>query len=380
MSRYKQFNDNDIPDDFVLPDGNIVRGQAIFKKHCSQCHTIRRDGANPYGTLWGPNLYGVMGRTAAKNQQTGGARYSTSLEDSGILWTDRNMMAFIKNPRGFAGGAINMNFRGIDSFRDRVDLVHYLKRAGHEEWMMQDGTPHSQKKWWTRGAGGAGGKTQSYWDINEDKKQVKPWQHVVRGASAKLEETKQRALKQIGWEAPLAAVEAQAEHRGGGAEEADSSADYIANDPEVLKWRRVQQVVEGVKPASVQKSFNWPPPEDISAGPQKRKKSPTKKSAAEDAAEAAAQLPATLTAALTGSEPGSWIAPSSMALCEESRPAPPAGGYRAPSGIMVYREPSGPAAIAAAPPPPPPPPQVRLGPPRPDGGRLAPSGLVVYAT
>merc|ERR1719323_590695 len=118
-----------------------------------------------------------MGRTAARNQRTGGSGYSQNLEESGILWTDRNMVAFLKNPRGFAGGAINMNFRGIDSLQDRVDLVHYLKRAGHEEWMVQDGTPHSQKKWWTRGAGG---KMQQYWELNEDKKQVKPWQHLFR--------------------------------------------------------------------------------------------------------------------------------------------------------------------------------------------------------
>jgi len=153
MPGYKQYNDVDIPDDFVLPEGNVVRGQKLFKKHCSQCHTIRRDGQNPYGTLAGPNLYGVMGRTAAQNQRSGLAQFSKSLEESGILWTERNMMAFLKNPRAFAGGVINMNFRGMDSFEDRVDLVHYLKRAGHDSWMMLDGTPHSQKKTLGPGSG-----------------------------------------------------------------------------------------------------------------------------------------------------------------------------------------------------------------------------------
>ncbi|CAK8990380.1 unnamed protein product [Durusdinium trenchii] len=76
-----------------------------------------------------------MGRTAAMNQRSGWAKYSTKLESSGILWTERNMMAFLKNPKAFAGGVINMNFRGIDSWQDRVDLIHYLQRAGHESWM-----------------------------------------------------------------------------------------------------------------------------------------------------------------------------------------------------------------------------------------------------
>ncbi|CAK0792836.1 unnamed protein product [Prorocentrum cordatum] len=103
---------------------------ALFKKHCSQCHTIRRDGVNPYGTLWGPNLYGIIGRTAGQNARTGWSTYSRAVEGSGILWTERNLVAFLKNPRAFAGGVINMNFRGLDSIEDRIDLVHYMKRAG----------------------------------------------------------------------------------------------------------------------------------------------------------------------------------------------------------------------------------------------------------
>eukprot|EP00913_Durusdinium_trenchii_P020956 g19692.t1 len=52
------------------------------------------------------------------NQRSGWAKYSTKLESSGILWTERNMMAFLKNPKAFAGGVINMNFRGIDSWQE----------------------------------------------------------------------------------------------------------------------------------------------------------------------------------------------------------------------------------------------------------------------
>ena len=33
-------------------------------------------------------------------------------------------MAFLKNPKAFAGGVINMNFRGIESWQDgRSDLL-----------------------------------------------------------------------------------------------------------------------------------------------------------------------------------------------------------------------------------------------------------------
>ncbi|CAE8581457.1 unnamed protein product, partial [Polarella glacialis] len=195
MARYKQINDIDVGDEFVLPEGNVRRGQLLFKKHCAQCHTIRRDGTNPYGTLAGPNLYGVMGRTAAMNQRTGWVKHSSQLEDSGILWTERNMMAFLKNPRAFAGGAINMNFRGLEGFKDRVDLIHFLLRAGHESWMVQDGTPHSQKQWWTRGVSGP---TKNYWEVNVAEKQVKPWQHAWRAASKTVTDTKQSLLDRTG--------------------------------------------------------------------------------------------------------------------------------------------------------------------------------------
>lgn len=399
MSNYKRINDVDVGDDFVLPEGSILRGQLLFKKHCSQCHTIRRDGMNPYGTLAGPNLYGVMGRTAAQNQRSGWSKYSVSLEESGILWTDRNMVAFLKNPRAFAGGAINMNFRGIDSFRDRVDLVHYLKRAGHESWMVQDGTPHSQRKWWTRGQEG---RTQSYWVVHADEKQLKPWQHLTRYVSEKARDTWNDALASAGFDPTRA---------GDSASSAAGVAAFDEADDDLRNWRRVKRVEDGVKPASLQQSFNWPPREVISDGPIKMPKPPPRRAAPS-------------AGAATGSAPpevATWTAPA--VACEAPPPPPLADGWRAPSGLMVYREgtptppappppPRAAAAPAGSPPTAPPPaaaaraapaqaaavaqaaapPPGRGAPPadaaarafarpqaRPDGGVVTPGGLVSYA-
>mmetsp|Transcript_61187 Transcript_61187/g.157817 ORF Transcript_61187/g.157817 Transcript_61187/m.157817 type:complete len:302 (+) Transcript_61187:92-997(+) len=290
MPGYKQIDDIDIPDDFVLPEGNVRRGQLLFKKHCAQCHAIRRDGKNPYGTLWGPSLYGIMGRTAAQNQRTGASKYSVSLEESGILWTERNMMAFLKNPRSFAGGVINMNFRGIDSLKDRVDLVHYLKRAGHESWMVQDGTPHSQKGWWKRDKQpqSGGGALQSLNDFVAQKAE---------------------ALNILG--------------RGGLAMEPAGGvpAAVPEDDPELKRFRKVQRVVDGVRTASMQQSFNWPPPEEIAAGPLKRQagRSPS--------------MPQD-TSPLAGTS----------AADEDGLLPPPPGGIRAPSGLTVYADIGGPAS------------------------------------
>jgi len=314
MPGYKQFDDIDIPDDFVLPEGNVVRGQKLFKKHCSQCHTIRRDGQNPYGTLAGPNLYGVMGRTAAQNQRSGLAKFSRSLEESGILWTERNMMAFLKNPRAFAGGVINMNFRGMDSFEDRVDLVHYLKRAGHDNWMMMDGTPHTQRKHWARGAEG---QTQSCRQLDE--KQLKPWQHLQRMAASTVDDVKQSLTDMVG-------IKPAAEARGQGSD-SQWGGNGIQSDPDVALWQRVHRVSDGVQAASLQQSFNWPPPEDIAAGPVR--KPPAHVSPTGKAAPVEARIPAK--------------AVVSAAACEERTCSFMPEGIRAPSGLIVFSDRGGPA-------------------------------------
>mmetsp|Transcript_116886 Transcript_116886/g.232958 ORF Transcript_116886/g.232958 Transcript_116886/m.232958 type:complete len:316 (-) Transcript_116886:91-1038(-) len=311
MPGHKQFDDIDIPDDFVLPEGSVVRGQKLFKKHCSQCHTIRRDGQNPYGTLAGPNLYGVMGRTAAQNQRSGWGKHSRSLEESGILWTERNMMAFLKNPRAFAGGVINMNFRGMDSFDDRVDLVHYLKRAGHDSWMMMDGTPHTQKRHWGRGGEGP---SQSCRQLED--KQLKPWQHLQRMAANKVDGAKQSMFDLVG-------VKPSAE----ATKQASDSQSHMQSDPDVVLWQRVRHVTDGVQSASLQQSFNWPPPEDIAAGPVRKPLARVSSSGG--------------TAPVEERIPNKVIV--SAAACQEHGCSFMPEGVRAPSGLIVYNDRGGPA-------------------------------------
>jgi len=334
MSGYKNYNDLDVDDAFVLPEGSVTRGQLLFKKHCSQCHTIRRDGCNPYGALLGPNLYGVMGRTAAQNQRTGLAKYSDSLQESGILWTEKNMVSFLKNPRAFAGGVINMNFRGIDSFKDRCDVVHYLKRAGHESWMVVDGSPHSQKGWWNRDGGG---KTQSYWEANVNEKHLKPWQHITRAVSAKVNEFKDSTLESMGLATQETGDEniALTNHQ-------NHQVSYTASqeDKDVVSWRRAAKVVDGVHSASMENTFNWPLSEEISAGPIRR--APV---VADKAKKKVANAKATAAATAVAAQQ----ATSNLVFCDERVlqerrcPALP-GGERAPSGLMVYSDHGGPRA------------------------------------
>lgn len=357
MARHKAYDDCDIPDNFVLPEGNVRRGQKIFKNKCAQCHTIRKDNKNPYGSLLGPNLYGVIGRTAARNQRTGWIKYSTAMEEAGILWTERNLMAFLKNPRAFAGGAINMNFRGLDDFQDRVDVVYYLKKAGHEDWMVRDGTPHSQREWWGRNGSKA---RPAHWQSADDK-DLKPWEFVYRAVRGGL--------------SSFVPESSNGSADGRGTVESESSKD-------VDKWRRVNAVEDGVHAATMHSALNWPPQEVISQGPV------TKERPAQ----------ATRNTSPAGSPPGkdkarSHFASPALLGCEEHIPSSETG-TRAPSGLMVFRDrspqppPALPAQTAASPAPAqqlpaspaPPVPAVPVLTPVPtvDGGFRWPCGLVAY--
>lgn len=52
---------------------------------------------------------------------------SREMKNAGIVWNDVSLMRYVKNPRRFTESAIYMNFRGIQDFNERVDLVCYLK-------------------------------------------------------------------------------------------------------------------------------------------------------------------------------------------------------------------------------------------------------------
>lgn len=120
--------EEDVPDDFILPDGDVARGALIFKKYCAQCHSIRADNRVLTGrTLVGPNLSNVYGRTAGIDMQDCVLGVSREMKNAGIVWNDVSLMRYVKNPRRFTESAIYMNFRGIQDFNERVDLVCYLK-------------------------------------------------------------------------------------------------------------------------------------------------------------------------------------------------------------------------------------------------------------
>ena len=97
----------------ALADGH---GERLFNQ-CKACHVLDA-GVNRVG----PSLANLKGRTAGT---VDGFRYSPALANSGIVWEEDTLKAYLADPRGYIPGN-RMAFRGINKEEDRDALVDYL--------------------------------------------------------------------------------------------------------------------------------------------------------------------------------------------------------------------------------------------------------------
>jgi len=96
----------------------VARGRRAFNQ-CAICHGVREGEASRVG----PNLFGVYGRAAGALDDFA---YSAALRDSGVVWDDASLDAFIENPRGFMPGN-RMAYVGESDVEARADLIAFLK-------------------------------------------------------------------------------------------------------------------------------------------------------------------------------------------------------------------------------------------------------------
>jgi cytochrome c len=99
---------------------NVAAGKVVFAR-CAICHNIAK-GA---GTKVGPDLHGIFGRKAGTWDDFA---YSAALRHSGIVWNDKTVAAYVKDPRQFIPGNA-MAFPGIKSAAAIADLLVYLHQA-----------------------------------------------------------------------------------------------------------------------------------------------------------------------------------------------------------------------------------------------------------
>jgi cytochrome c len=96
------------------------RGQRAFGI-CAACHSLE-----PNRNMTGPSLANLWNRQAGSLQSFD--RYSDALKSSKVIWDDKSLDDWLKNPQRFIPGN-HMTFAGINDARARADLLAFLKEA-----------------------------------------------------------------------------------------------------------------------------------------------------------------------------------------------------------------------------------------------------------
>jgi len=104
--------------------GDPKHGAAVFQS-CVPCHSI-----TPGEHMTGPSLAHVWGRRAGT--AAGFERYSEALKNASVEWDEHTLDKWLRDPAKFIPHN-GMPFPGIESSKDRLDVIAYLKAVseGH---------------------------------------------------------------------------------------------------------------------------------------------------------------------------------------------------------------------------------------------------------
>jgi cytochrome c len=103
----------------ALSAGDVAKGNRLFNK-CKACHVVNKEK-----NRIGPHLVELFGRKAGSVEKF---RYSKALKNSGIVWNEKTLDAFLIKPRSFVKGT-RMSFAGLKKDKDRENIIAYLKAA-----------------------------------------------------------------------------------------------------------------------------------------------------------------------------------------------------------------------------------------------------------
>ena len=101
----------------LLAMGDLAHGEKVFKK-CSACHMIAPDGKNKIG----PNLWGVIGRTAGAVDNY---NYSKAMKAYAKEWSFEEMNSSLIKPQAYIKGT-KMAFAGLRKEKDRASVILYM--------------------------------------------------------------------------------------------------------------------------------------------------------------------------------------------------------------------------------------------------------------
>ena len=96
----------------------IAGGKIMFEHRCRACHSN-----DPEDQSYGPSLTGVYGRKAGSLP---GFKYSDALKNSGIIWNESSLRAWMENNTGVMPGT-RMRHVGITDRTEQDFILYYLK-------------------------------------------------------------------------------------------------------------------------------------------------------------------------------------------------------------------------------------------------------------
>lgn len=108
----------------ALGDANAERGARVFRV-CAACHSLAPDI-----NLSGPSLAGVWNRKAGSLASC--LRYSDALKSSGLVWNERTLDAWLRDPQAMIPGNF-MTFPGLQDGHACADLIAFLRAASDDK-------------------------------------------------------------------------------------------------------------------------------------------------------------------------------------------------------------------------------------------------------
>ncbi|MEP2717780.1 cytochrome C [Pseudophaeobacter sp.] len=110
----------------AFAEGDIAKGEKAFNR-CKSCHAIVTDTGEKIvkGGKTGPNLWGVVGRTAGTYE---GFRYGADLVaagEGGLVWDLDSFTAFTADPRGFLR-------THLDNSKAKTSMSFKLKKGAED--------------------------------------------------------------------------------------------------------------------------------------------------------------------------------------------------------------------------------------------------------
>ena len=99
-------------------EGDAANGAKLMAGKCAICHNWQAGGPNRIG----PNLFGVVGRTAG---QVEGFNYTAGMKKLGVTWSAETLAAYLAGPAKMVPGT-KMTFPGFSEPKQAADVIAYL--------------------------------------------------------------------------------------------------------------------------------------------------------------------------------------------------------------------------------------------------------------